>query len=349
MTSPSARNAYGRALGAAAAAAALLAAPASAQDLYRGKTIQFNIGGSPGGGFDTYARVIARHLPEHIPGTPSVVPRNMPGAGSRKAASYMYSVAPKDGTEIAAIFPGAIMAPLLDERGKAKFDATSFIYLGSAAKGTRVCVTWHESKTKTYEDAQQRETILGASQRGGATRDFPAFQNKLTGTQFKLVSGYRGTQDMILAMERGEVEGLCGYYWSSLKTQKADWVRDGKLNILVQMAMEPHPELTKMGVPEIWKYVKNDEDRRLIELLVSQQIFGRPYIAPPGVPADRVNILRSAFSAVFVDEAFLKDAARARLAISPTSGIDVQRLVAKLYETPKKIVQRAQEAIKIEE
>lgn len=271
----------------------------------------------------------------------------MPGAGSRKATAYMYTVAPKDGLAIAAIFPGAIMAPLLDERRKAKYDATKFIYLASAAKGTRVCVTWHESKTKTYEDAQKRETIMAASQRGGATRDFPAFQNKLTGTKFKLVSGYKGTRDMILAMERGEVEGLCGYYWSSLKTQKADWVREGKLNILVQMAMEPHPELTKMGIPEIWKYVKGEDDRKLIELLVSQQIFGRPYIAPPGVPVDRVTTLRAGFSAVFKDDDFLKDAARARLAISPTDGVAVQRLVGKLYETPSSIVKKAQEAIKI--
>lgn len=336
----------GAALG-IAGAAFFISGPAMAADFYQGKTLQFIIGGSPGGGFDTYARTISRHIAKYIPGKPTVVPRNMPGAGSRKATAYMYTVAPKDGLAIAAIFPGAIMAPLLDERRKAKYDATKFIYLASAAKGTRVCVTWHESKTKTYEDAQKRETIMAASQRGGATRDFPAFQNKLTGTKFKLVSGYKGTRDMILAMERGEVEGLCGYYWSSLKTQKADWVREGKLNILVQMAMEPHPELTKMGIPEIWKYVKGEDDRKLIELLVSQQIFGRPYIAPPGVPVDRVTTLRAGFSAVFKDDDFLKDAARARLAISPTDGVAVQRLVGKLYETPKSIVKKAQEAIKI--
>lgn len=330
-----------------AGAVSLLPAIAAAQDFYQGKTIQFIVGGAPGGGFDTYARVISRHMAKYIPGKPSIIPQNMPGAGSRKAAAYMYTVAPKDGRAIAAIFPGAIMAPLLDDRRKAKFDATLFNYLASAAKGTRVCVTWHASKTKTYDDARTRQTILAASQRGGATRDFPAFQNKLTGTKFKLVSGYKGTKDMIIAMERGEVEGLCGYYWSSLKTQKADWVRDGKLNILVQMAMEPHPELTKMRIPQIWKYVKGEEDRQLIELLLSQQIFGRPYIAPPGVPLERVAALRKAFSAVFADKGFRKDAKRARLAISPSSGSEVQSLVAKLYKTPKKIVDRAKEAIKI--
>lgn len=346
MIRPARTSLAGLALG-AATAAGLVSGPATAADFYKGKTIQFIVGGAPGGGFDTYARVISRHMATYIPGKPSIIPQNMPGAGSRKAAAYMYTVAPKDGRAIAAIFPGAIMAPLLDDRRKSKYDATKFVYLASAAKGTRVCVTWHASKTKTYEDAQKRQTIMAASQRGGATRDFPAFLNKLTGTKFKLVSGYKGTKDMIIAMERGEVEGLCGYYWSSLKTQKADWVRDHKLNILVQMAMEPHPELTRMKIPEIWKYVKGADDRKLIELLLSQQIFGRPYIAPPGVPVDRVTALRTAFSAVFADKNFLKDAKRARLAISPTSGIEVQHLVAKLYETPKKIVERAKEAIKI--
>lgn len=332
---------------AVAVTAILAATPVRAAEFYAGKDITFIIGGAPGGGFDTYARVISRHLGSYIAGHPNIVPQNMPGAGSRKAAAYTYQVAPKDGTEIAAIFPGAIMAPLLDTRRKSKFDSTRFIYLGSANKGTRVCVTMKSSPTKTFEDAQKRQTILAASARGGATRDFPAFLNKLTGTKFKLVSGYKGTKDMILAMQRGEVAGLCGYYWSSLKTQKPDWIRDHKINILVQMAMSPHPELTKMGVPQIWKFLKTGEDRKLMTLLLSQQIFGRPYIAPPGVPAKRVIALRNAFSATFRDKGFLKDAKRARLAIDPTSGIEVQRLVDKLFATPKPIVNRAKQVIQL--
>lgn len=326
-----------------------LAGGACAAEFYKGKTLRFVVGGAPGGGFDTYARVISRHLAQYIPGRPTIVPQNMPGAGSRKAAAFVYNVAPKDGTTIAAIFPGAIMAPLLDERRKSKFDSTKFIYLGSANKGTRVCVTYKGSKTATFEDAMKRQTILAASQRGGATRDFPAFLNNVIGTKFKLVSGYPGTKATILAMERGEVEGLCGYYWSSLKTQKADWVRDKKINILVQMALDPHAELTRMGVPQVWKYVKGKADRDLIELIIAQQIFGRPYIAPPGLPVDRVTTLRNAFSTVFADRDFLADAKKARLAVDPTSGIEVQRLVDKLFSTPKDIVKRAQEAIKLKQ
>ena len=334
--------------GAAAAAtlaiAALLACwPANAQDFYAGKTINFIAGADVGGGYDIYARAIARHLDRHIPGKPTIVVQNMPGAGSNKAAEYMFTQAPKDGTAIAIVFPGAIMGPLL-EGGPPRFDPKQFEYLATADSGTRVCVTWHGSKTKTFEDAQKAEGILGASQAGGSSRDYGFMLNNLAGTKFKVVSGYKGSAEISLAIERGEVDGMCGFDWTSIKSQRPDWVKDKKLNVLVQIALEPDEELTKWGAPHIWKFVSG-ENRKVMELVVSQQVFGRPFLAPPGTPPERVKILRDAFAATFRDKEFLADAEKVKIVISPLSGSEVQNVVKSLYDAPKDIVDRAKKAI----
>jgi tripartite-type tricarboxylate transporter receptor subunit TctC len=324
---------------------AAAASPACAADFYAGKTIDFIIGGNAGGGYDIYARAFARHLPRYIPGNPSIIPKNMPGVSSGRAAAHIATVAPKDGTVIAALFPGVIVAPLLDVRSEALFDPTKVIYLASADSGTRVCATHHTSKIKTFEDAQKSKFILGASAAGGSTRDYAAFIKNLTGVKAEIVSGYKGTVDIFLAMERGEVDGLCGLDWSSLKSQKPDWVRDNKINILVQTGLDPEPELTDRGVPEVWKFVKDDETRQIIELIVAQQIFGRPYIAPPGTPPEQVKTLRDAFMAAMRDKQFLEEAEKARIDIAPSSGEKVQDVVLKLYAAPKHIVDKAKEAI----
>src|SRR5882762_8832014 len=263
-------------------AALLLATPAAAADYYAGKTIELVVGGDAGGGYDIYARAVARHLAGHIPGNPTIVVKNMPGAGSTRAGIYISSVAPKDGTSIGAMMPGAIIGPLLDDKPNLQFDPTRVIYVGTADSGVRMCVTYQNSKIKTFADAQTTKTILGASAAGGATRDYAYLHNHTAGTKFDVVSGYQGTVDIALAMERGEVDGLCGWDWSSVKSQKADWVRDRKLNILVQVALDPEPELTRLGVPQIWKYIAKDDDRKVAELVISQQVFQRSYIAPPG-------------------------------------------------------------------
>lgn len=323
----------------------LMGCPASAADFYAGKTIELVIGADVGGGYDIYARTLARHLPRHIPGNPTIVPKNLPGAGSGRAAAQIASVAPKDGTSIGAIFPGVIVAPLLEARAQSQFDPTKLEYLASADSGTRICATYQTSKIKTFEDATKQKTILGASAAGGSTRDYAAFLKKLTGMQAEIVSGYKGTADILLAMERGEVDGICGQDWSSLKSQKPDWVRDNKMNILVQMGIESDPELTQKGVPEVWKFVKDEETRQVIELIVAQQIFGRPYIAPPGTAPEQVKTLRAAFMATMQDKQFLEEAEKARIDIAPSSGEKVQDVVQKLYASPKHIVERAKEAI----
>jgi tripartite-type tricarboxylate transporter receptor subunit TctC len=322
-----------------------MAAPVRAADFYTGKSIDLIIGGDVGGGYDIYARTLARHMSRHIPGNPTIVPKNLPGAGSGRAAAQIASVAPKDGTVIAAIFPGVIVAPLLEARAQALFDPTKLEYLASADSGTRVCVTFQNSKIKTFQDAQQNKTILGASAAGGSTRDYGAFLKKLVGMKAEIVSGYKGTADILLAMERGEVDGLCGQDWSSLKSQKPDWIRDNKINILVQMGLEPDAELSQKGVPDVWTFVKNEETRKVIELIVAQQIFGRPYIAPPGTPPEQVKILRAAFMATMQDKQFLEEAEKVRIDIAPSSGEKVQQVVQNLYASPKHIVERAKDAV----
>jgi tripartite-type tricarboxylate transporter receptor subunit TctC len=322
-----------------------LALPAGAADFYEGKRINIIVGSDAGGGHDLYARVIARHMGKHIPGKPSFVVQNMPGAGSAKAAEYLATVAPKDGTAIAAIFPGAIVGPLLDEQMKVRYDPKQLVYLGTADSGTRVCATYQTSKVKSFKDAQGAKTIVGATAAGGSTRDYPLFLNALAGTKFEVISGYKGTVDITLAMERGEVDGVCGYEWSSLRSQKADWVRDGKLNVLLQMGLQPEPALTEMKVPTVWDFI-GAEHRPVVELIVAQQVFQRPYIAAPGTPEEQVKTLRDAFTATMKDPEFLAEAEKADIGITPMSGQEVQDLVTKLYSTSPEVVERARKAMK---
>ena len=328
------------------AAVVLAASPASAADFYAGKTIDLLIGGNVGGGYDIYARVIGRHLGRFIPGAPAIVPKNQPGAGSGRAASFLYSVAPKDGTVIGTVFPGAIMSPLLDERAQPLLDPARFRYLASADNATRVCITHARSRIKTFDDALRQKAIMGATATGGSTRDYILMLRKTTGVMFELVAGYRGSADILLAMERGEVDGICGFDWASLKSQRPEWVRDRTANILVQVSLEPEAELSRLGVPPIWSTIRSEDDKKAVALIVGQQVFGRPYLAPPGVPDEPVAILRAAFTATMRDPDFLADAERTRIDVVPTAGEKVQQLVEQLYATPKATVERAKELIK---
>ncbi|MEA2904449.1 MAG: hypothetical protein QOI12_1836 [Alphaproteobacteria bacterium] len=325
--------------------AALAAVPAHAADVYAGKTIELVVGGDAGGGYDIYARAVGRHIHRHIPGSPTVVVKNMPGAGSTRAGIYISTVAPKDGNSMGALMPGAIIGPLLDEKPNLQFDPTKVIYIGTADSGTRVCVTFETSKIKTFEDAQKAKTVAGATAAGGATRDYAYLHNHTAGAKFEVVSGYAGTSEISLAMERGEVDGTCGWDWSSFKSQKRDWVRDKKVNLLVQVALDPEPELTSMGVPSIWKFVK-DSERKVAELVVSQQVFMRSFVMPPGTPAEQVAILRKAFDETVKDPQFLADAEKSKLSITPISGARVQEVIESLYAMPKELIERAKTAIK---
>jgi tripartite-type tricarboxylate transporter receptor subunit TctC len=325
---------------------ALIAAnPVAATDYYAGKTIEMLIGADVAGGYDIYARAVARRLGAHIPGNPQIVARNMPGAGSALAGAHLFRVAPKDGATIGALMPGAIMGRLLDERASTLFEPTKFNYIGTADSGTRVCITYGSSPTKTYEDALNRKTIMGASQAGGATRDYEALHNHATGTKFEVISGYKGTSDILLAMERGEAAGLCGFDYSSLKSQKSDWLRDRKVNIIMQDGLDPLPELTAMGVPQIWPFIHDELDRKAVELILSQQLFGRSYVVPPGTPEDVVAILRAAFAATMRDPEFLADADKLRIGITPSSGEKLQEVVSRVHASSADVIERAKRVI----
>src|SRR5262245_38257781 len=285
-----------------ALAALSLAAPAQANDFFSGKTIELLVGAPPGGGYDIYARAVARHLGRHIPGEPTILVKNMPGAGSAKVAQYVSTIAPKDGTAVAAVMPGAIMGPLLDDRTAPLFDPTKVQYIGTANSGTRVCATLKGSKIASFEDAQKVKAKFGGSAPNDSTYEYGYLHKHTAGAIWDVVPGYRGTAEMALAMERGEIDGLCGWDWSSFKSQKPDWLRDNKANVFLQVSLEPHPELIRMGVPSVFKYVKTDEDRKAVELVISQTVFQRSYILPPETPPQQISILRTAFDATMKDQ-----------------------------------------------
>lgn len=330
----------------AAAGIALAPAAANAQDFYTGKTIDFVVGHFVGGGYDIYARAIARHLSRHIPGNPPIVVRNMPGAGGAKAGLHITHTAARDGTVIGAVTPGAISAALLDGRSDTTFDPTKATFIGAANSGTRVCVTMAESGVRTFVDMLKRKTVIGATAPNDGTHDYAFMVKNLTGAPLSVVPGYKGTSDIGLAMERREVDGACGWDWASFKSQRGRWLKEERANVHLQIGLDPDDELTPRGVPSIWTFVKNDDDRKVIELVSAQQVFHRPYIAPPGVPAAQLATLRAAFMATMTDPQFLADAQKTGIDIRPLDGGKIQDLVARLAATPDAVVQRAKRAIR---
>ena len=329
----------------ALAAASMLAPPARAADFYAGKNLTFIVGADAAGGYDVYARTVAKHLARFIPGAPTVVVQNMPGAGSSKAAAYIYSIASKDGTTIGALMPGAIIDPLLQKHSTGGFDATKFTYLASADSDARICVTGPSSKITTFDQAMSQKTVIAASQTGGSTSDYAFMTKNATGANLNIVNGYKGTAEMLVSIERGEAEGICGIDWSSFKTQRPQWLRDKIAHVIIQAAVAPNAELAALKVPNLMSFVKNDLDKQAVSLVTGQQVFSRPYVAPPGVPAAQAKILRDAFAAVLHDPQFLADAEKARLSIHPATAEMVQQTVEKLYIASGDVVQRARALI----
>ncbi len=328
--------------------AGLAAAPASAQDavadFFHGKQVNIVVGSSAGGGYDTYARLIARHLGEHIPGNPEVVVQNMPGAGSNKAAGYIYSVAPKDGTVMGAVFPGALLDPLIGDV-TVQQDPNKLLYVGSANSDVYICFVRSDAPAKTFQEVFSHEVILGASNTGGTTRDLPAMLNNLLGTKFRVVTGYAGSKEITLAIERNEVNGACGIGWSGLPTLHPDWFGKKLITVLVQLSMKGHPELNKIGIPLAVQFAKTDEERQVMELIESQGVFGRPYVLPPGVPPERLAALRRAFVDALHDKALLAEAGKMQLDLDFLSGDELQALITKLYTLPPHIVAHAKQAL----
>ncbi len=333
---------------AAAAGAILLAAPSAfaADDVasfYKGRTVTIDIGYSAGGGYDLYARTLARHLGDHIPGNPSVVPQNMPGAGSLKAVNYLANVAPKDGTVIATFARGMAMQPLFDKTG-IEFDAQKLNWIGSITNEVSVCAFRSNSGVHTWHDMLTKSYTVGGTGSGSDTDVFPDVLRHMFHMKIKLVTGYPGGKDVLLAMQRGEVNGRCGWSWSSVVSTSYALYQKKEIVIPVQLALKKHPDLP--NVPLIMDLTKDPKERAALKLIFGRQSVARPYATAPGVPADRVAALRKAFDDTMKDKAFLEEAEKTKLEVQPVSGEEVQALVAELYQSPPDVVKLAAEAVK---
>jgi tripartite-type tricarboxylate transporter receptor subunit TctC len=319
---------------------------ASAQtpaEFYKGKTVEIDVSSTAGGGYDTHARLLARHMPKYLPGHPAVIVKNVDGASGLRLANLLYNTAPKDGTIFGTIYRSTSFDPLFGNKA-AQFDASNFTWIGSASNEVSVCVAWHTSGIASFEDMLARELIVAAGNQGGDATQFTTVVNAVFGTRMKMVSGYPGGNDMLLAMERGEVAGRCGWSWSSAKASRPGWIAEKKINILLQLALAKHPELP--DVPLVLDLANSAEQTGILRLVLARQVIAYPFVAPPGIPADRVGALRKAFSDTMKDREFLAEAERAKLEIRPVAGDEAQKLVAEVYQTPAEVVQKAREMLK---
>ena len=314
----------------------------SVADFYRGKSIDLYIGLTQGGGYDLYARTTAKHMEKHIPGNPNIVPKQMLGAGGQKAAAYVYEVAPKDGTAIAA-GPQEIALDQALGTLPIKFDATKVFWIGNPSIDNNVVVMWHTSGVKSIEDAKKKEYVIAATAPNGASAQYPQVLNTLVGTKFKILAGYPGGRDMDLAMERGEVHGRGSNAWASYKATAPDWLKDGKINLIAQIGLTKEKELP--NVPLLMDLGPTAEDRAALKLLSSVTAVGRPLFTSPGTPPERVAALRRAFDLTIKDPAYIADLQKINLALNPMGGEELQKIVEETVNTPKPIVERLIKAI----
>ena len=323
-------------------AAAVPAGAQSVEQFYKGKQVRMLIGGGPGGTYDTFARIVVRHISKQIPGEPTVIPQNLPGAGGIAAASTLYT-GTQDGSIFAALPRPATLDPLLSDR-KFEYDAQKLKWLGSLSVETNMIVTWHTSKVKTLDDVWKHEATDAAT---GTSTDgviYAKLINDWLGGKMKSVAGYKGSPEMFLAMERGEVEGRAGVPWSTVKSAAAEWIHDKKINLVAQLALEKDPDIP--DVPMLLDAVKDPTHRQAFELLFMRLEAGRPYAAPPDIPADRLAALRSAFTATVKDKDFRSDVEKAGLELNLRTGEQVQALINKAYATPKSTVDLLKNVLK---
>jgi tripartite-type tricarboxylate transporter receptor subunit TctC len=310
--------------------------PGRAQDSID-RPVTIYVAGTAGGGIDLFARLVSRHLGRHIPGRPSVSVQVMPGAGGIRAANYLAEQAPRDGTVMTTFASGPILEPLIGAR-RQNYDMSQFTWIGALTKDIGLCVAWGTTPFKTIEDVKTQQMVVAGTGAGSETDTWPVVLNEVLGTRFKLVTGYLGSQETILAMERGEAHGRCIFSHSALKIAKPDWLRDKKINVLVLTALERSPEFP--GVPAVVELVAKPEDRQLLELMVGPAAMARPFAAPPGLPANKAALLRRAFDATMADPEFRGEAAKMQADLAPSTGEDVQKLVARIYATPRPVIER---------
>jgi len=319
----------------------LAAGPAAADgvaDFYRGKQITMGIPSSPGGDYDLRARMVSRFIGKHIPGNPTIVAKNMEGAGSLRLANWLYNVGAKDGTEMGTIGRGVAFDPLLGNKA-AQFDANKFNWIGSANDEVSVCVAWQNAGIGKFEDLYSKPLTVGGTGGGSDTDVFPAILNAVLGTKMKVITGYPGGNDVNLAMERGEVSGRCGWSWSSVVATHKDWLTQKKITILVQLGLSKHADLP--DVPLVTDLARTDDERAILKLIFARQVMGRPFLAPPGIPRERIDAIRQAFLDTMKDKDFLAEADRAQLEITPVGGPEVEKLVREVYQTPPEIAAKA--------
>lgn len=326
---------------------AACAANEDISSVYTGKSLGFVVGAEQGSLYDKYARAIGRYMVKHIPGNPTVVFRNMEGASGRKLAMWLAGTAERTGLTVAALLPNVIMEPLVGEdREDIGYDPLKFEYLGSAASPVYICITRPDAPATAFGLVKQRRLVMGAVADGGSTQDISNALRNLVGARFRMVPRYRDEEQLLKALEYGEVHGACGYDWSGLRTRQPELIKEKKVNILLQIALNPRPDLTGRGVPIVWDFITDEDARAALQLLAGAQEIGRPYAAPPRVPHRRVTALRVAFERTMKDLDFKADARKAELDISPTYGDDMQRMIEQMYRTPASVVDRARAARK---
>jgi tripartite-type tricarboxylate transporter receptor subunit TctC len=331
---------FGGATAVAAVAIGLGASAAHAQspaEFYKGKTVEVYVGYSAGGGYDVYGRMLARYMGKHIPGNPTMVVKNMEGAGSLRLANWIYNAAPKDGTAFGIIGRGAAFDPLFGNKA-AQFDPNKFNWVGSMNNEVSVCVSWKDTGVNKFEDLLTKELVVGGTGPSADTDQFPRIMNGVLNTKFKIISGYPGGNDVSLAMQRGEVQGRCGWSWSSVVATQAQWYKDKTINVLVQLSLAKHEDL--QHIPLIMDLAKTKEQQQILRLVFARQVMGRPFVAAPDIPADRVAALRKAFMDTMKDKEFLAEAEKAKLEIQAVSGQELQNVIKEAYQTSPELAQK---------
>lgn len=332
-------------LAVALCAAGGLAQAQGVEDFYRGKNVDMYVGFSSGGGYDVYARLIARHMGRHIPGSPNIVVKNMEGAGSVRLANWLYAIAPKDGTVMGMFARGVPLDPLFGNPGPQFKDGSAFSYIGSANNEVSVCGIEAKAGIKRFSDLFEKDLIVGGFGAGTESEQHVKLSNAVLGTRFKLVKGYPGGNDVNLALSRGEVQGRCGWSWTSIRgAEQMKQIQDGSLLIIVQNSLEKHADLP--DVPLIMDFVKTEDQRKMLSLVLAPQRMGRPFFAPPGIPADRLAALQKAFMETMVDPEFVQAADKMQLEISPISGAEMEGIIKDAYRVDAELVKRTGDAIR---
>ena len=309
----------------------------SVETFYKDRNVTLYIGSGAGGGYDVYARALARHVGRHIPGNPNVVSQNMPGAASIKLTEYLYNVAPKDGSAIGAVYNTVAIQPIVRQR-PVKFESLKLGWIGSMGKHQNICVAWNTSPIKSFDQVRQRQMVVAAAGVTGNAVIYPRLFNEMLDTKFKIVAGYEAAEAR-LAVERGEADGICGMSYQTLLASNPEWIEGGRSRILLQIGLRPHPALK--GVPMALDLVKKEADRDILEFMMIPQEMGRPFVAPPGLPAERLAALRKAFDATMSDPAFLAEAKKLKLQIEPIDAAEMERLIRRSFGMPKDVIARA--------